>query len=89
MWCTDRTDLVRLLLRLTEDPHSPGMARIRQTLKNTPEFADAFSCKADSKMAPKPDERCIPFPANGAGARVSIFKMVAVIMVLVKAFRQF
>ncbi len=38
------------------DPHSPGRFRVDGTVANTPEFQQAFQCKAGSPMAP--EKRC-------------------------------
>lgn len=32
------------------DPHSPGWARVNQQMKNQPQFAEAYACKAGDKM---------------------------------------
>lgn len=44
------------VLRLTQDPHSPGKYRVNGVLANFPPFAEAFQCKRGTPMAPK--ERC-------------------------------
>ena len=40
------------------DPHSPARYRINGVVVNMPEFAAAFSCKADSKLVRKPQDVC-------------------------------
>jgi putative endopeptidase len=37
-------------LRIQTDPHSPGVFRVNQVLKNIPEFRDAFDVKKDDGM---------------------------------------
>jgi putative endopeptidase len=55
IWCSkDRPD--EALRRLTTDSHSPPMWRVNGTLRNVPEFAEAFNCKPGSKM--NPAKRC-------------------------------
>lgn len=44
--------------RALTDPHAPGPARVNLTVMNMPEFADAWSCIATSKMVRKEGERC-------------------------------
>ena len=39
------------------DPHSPPR-RINGVVVNMPEFATAFSCKADAKLVKKPQDLC-------------------------------
>jgi predicted metalloendopeptidase len=49
VWCRNQTDEVARMLA-TVDPHSPGRWRVNGVVFNMPEFAEAFSCKADSPM---------------------------------------
>ncbi|GAK64382.1 endothelin-converting enzyme 1 [Moesziomyces antarcticus] len=45
--------------RLRTDPHSPTKYRVNGVLVNSPEFAEAFGCKAGrDKMAKTPEDRC-------------------------------
>jgi len=37
---------------LTVDPHAPPMWRVNGALRNLPQFAEAFGCKAGAPMAP-------------------------------------
>ncbi len=54
-WCSKRRpQLARSLAAI--DPHSPPHFRVNGALSNVPAFAAAFSCKADSPMAPR--NRC-------------------------------
>jgi putative endopeptidase len=48
-WCSkERPELARM--KVTVDPHSPAHYRVIGPLSNFPKFADAFRCKAGSKM---------------------------------------
>ena len=50
-WCgLMRPDAERLLVQT--NPHSPPKFRVNGPLQNTPEFAQAFQCKAGAPMAP-------------------------------------
>jgi endothelin-converting enzyme/putative endopeptidase len=49
VWCQNSTPEA-LRLRAQTDPHSPGQWRTNGTLSNSPEFAQAFSCKAGQPM---------------------------------------
>ena len=52
IWCESaRPEVKRMLAQV--DPHSPGQARINGVVSNMPEFAKAFSCKADAPMVRK------------------------------------
>jgi putative endopeptidase len=54
-WCSkDREE--EALSRLTTDVHSPPSWRVNGSLRNTPEFAEAFQCQAGTKM--NPAKRC-------------------------------
>lgn len=45
--------------RLRTDPHSPTRYRVNGVLVNSPEFAEAFGCKAGKdRMTKSPEERC-------------------------------
>ncbi len=49
IWCSnDRPEALRL--RVQTNPHSPGRFRTNGVVSNMPEFAKAFSCKADAPM---------------------------------------
>ena len=49
IWCENaRPEAVRL--RVQTNPHSPGRFRANGAVANMPEFARAFSCKADAPM---------------------------------------
>jgi putative endopeptidase len=49
IWCENaRPEAVRL--RVQTNPHSPGRFRTNGAVSNVPEFAKAFSCKADAPM---------------------------------------
>jgi endothelin-converting enzyme/putative endopeptidase len=49
VWCESRRpEASRMLAQV--DPHSPGRNRVNGTVSNMPEFAKAFSCKADAPM---------------------------------------
>ena len=51
-WCSQERE-AETVRRLTTDPHSPPKYRVFGSLRNLPEFADAFQCKAGERMAPK------------------------------------
>ncbi len=51
VWCQNATD-AESMQRIMTDPHSPGAFRANGTLSNMPEFAQAFSCKPGTPMAP-------------------------------------
>lgn len=50
-WCTKATD-ASIQRQIREDVHSPGQARVWVPVTNQPEFAEAFQCKAGSRMNP-------------------------------------
>ena len=53
-WCT-KTRPENARLRVTVDPHSPPEHRVNGPMSNSPEFRDAFQCKAGSRMVrPEP-----------------------------------
>jgi len=51
VWCWKMTDEAARLQALT-NPHSPGRDRVNGVVRNMPEFAKAFQCKAGAPMAP-------------------------------------
>jgi putative endopeptidase len=51
-WCSHDRE-AEAVRRLTIDPHSPPSARVFGSLRNLPEFATAFSCKAGQRMVPQ------------------------------------
>jgi len=50
-WCSKDRD-EEALRRLTVDPHAPPKWRVNGALRNLPQFAAAFGCKAGAPMAP-------------------------------------
>lgn len=44
--------------RALTDPHAPGPARVNLTVSNMPEFADAWNCPVDTRLARTEGERC-------------------------------
>ncbi len=50
-WCSKERE-AEALRRLTTDVHSPSRWRVNGALRNTPEFAAAFACAAETPMAP-------------------------------------
>lgn len=44
--------------RALTDPHAPGPARVNLTVKNMPEFQDAWNCPNGAKMTLPNDQRC-------------------------------
>ena len=44
--------------RALTDPHAPGPARVNLTVRNMPEFEDAWNCPKTSKMVLAEGERC-------------------------------
>ncbi len=55
-WCQNLTDAAARELAKT-DPHSTGEFRVDGVVSNMPEFAQAFSCKPGSPMAPQNPNR--------------------------------
>ncbi len=56
-WCgSTRPEQQRL--HVATDPHAPPRYRVIGPLSNTPEFAEAFSCKAGSPMVRAAAKRC-------------------------------
>jgi endothelin-converting enzyme/putative endopeptidase len=55
MWCTAPSEQA-LAQQLLSDPHSPAEFRVNGTLRNLPQFAQAFSCPAGAALAPA--DRC-------------------------------
>lgn len=56
VWCTVvRPQFAEMLLK--RDPHAAGYARINEQVKHQPGFAEAFQCKANSKMNLPDSER--------------------------------
>ena len=49
IWCENSTP-ESSRQRAVTDPHSPGRYRVSGVLENTPEFKQAFSCKAGQPM---------------------------------------
>jgi putative endopeptidase len=54
-WCSKYRD-EEAERRLKTDPHSPPKWRVNGALRNLPQFAEAFGCKAGAAMAPT--DRC-------------------------------
>jgi putative endopeptidase len=44
--------------RALTDPHAPGPARVNLTVRNMPEFQDAWNCPEGTKMTKAESERC-------------------------------
>ena len=44
--------------RALTDPHAPGPARVNLTVRNMPEFEDAWNCPKSAKMTRPDGERC-------------------------------
>jgi putative endopeptidase len=44
--------------RALTDPHAPGPARVNLTVKNMPEFQDAWNCPGGKKMTLPAEQRC-------------------------------
>lgn len=57
VWCSKyRPEFSRMLAQ--SDSHSPPALRVNMPLRNMPEFQQAFSCRAGSRMVRPPKERC-------------------------------
>jgi len=54
-WCESASPGITAR-QLQSDPHAPNKFRINGSLRNLPEFAEAFACPAGSELAPT--ERC-------------------------------
>ena len=54
-WCSNTRDETRRMYA-TIDPHSPDKYRVNGVVSNSPEFQQAFQCKADSAMVR--EKRC-------------------------------
>ena len=48
---------MKLKKRLKTDPHSPGKFRTNGTVRNMPEFYEAFGITKENKMYLPPDQR--------------------------------
>jgi putative endopeptidase len=57
IWCGNMREPA-LRVRLQTDPHSPGEFRVNGTVRNMPEFSDAFGCKQGDPMFAEPDKAC-------------------------------
>ena len=56
VWCSrQRDEYARMAAQI--DPHSPPKWRVNGTLRNLPEFAEAFSCQAGTPM--NPQNKCV------------------------------
>jgi endothelin-converting enzyme/putative endopeptidase len=51
VWCENSSEASKVSLA-KRDPHSPGKYRVIGTIRNMPEFAQAFQCKPGQVMAP-------------------------------------
>lgn len=51
VWCSSNTPEA-LKLQIRSDPHTPSEFRVRGTLSNSHEFAEAFGCPPGSAMNP-------------------------------------
>ncbi|XP_036335141.1 neprilysin-3 isoform X3 [Rhagoletis pomonella] len=56
VWCSSTTNETSIL-QMEKDAHAPSPYRVIGTLSNTFEFADAFNCKANSKM--NQNKKCV------------------------------
>ncbi|HEY3253684.1 MAG TPA: M13 family metallopeptidase [Polyangiaceae bacterium] len=54
-WCENASSGITAR-QLASDPHAPSKFRINGSLRNLPEFAEAFACPAGSELAPT--DRC-------------------------------
>jgi len=60
-WAQWRGDAIRIeeqRVMMLADPHPTGKFRVIGPLSNLPEFQQAFSCKAESRMVRPADKRC-------------------------------
>ena len=55
VWCENAKD-DELVSRANRDPHSTGKYRVIGTIRNMPEFQEAYKCKTGTMMAP--ENRC-------------------------------
>lgn len=55
-WCTNASPEYLDML-VSRDPHSPGQFRVWGVVQNSKEFAEAFNCKAGSRM--NPEKKCV------------------------------
>jgi putative endopeptidase len=54
-WCETSSPGI-IARQVASDPHAPTRFRINGSLRNLPEFAEAFACSAGSELAPS--HRC-------------------------------
>lgn len=57
IWCLNWREPA-LRVRLKTDPHSPGEYRVNGTVRNMPEFSEAFGCKQGDAMFADPGQAC-------------------------------
>jgi putative endopeptidase len=57
VWCSKRSEQTARQYAVI-DPHSPPKFRVNGSVVNSPEFRQAFQCKAGSKMAPPAAKMC-------------------------------
>ncbi|HYQ00388.1 MAG TPA: M13 family metallopeptidase [Polyangiaceae bacterium] len=55
VWCETASDGIAAR-QIATDPHAPGKFRVNGSMRNLPEFAEAFACPAGSELAPT--DRC-------------------------------
>jgi putative endopeptidase len=55
MWCSTTSDGITAR-QIATDPHAPAEFRVNGSLRNLPEFAEAFACSPGSALAPV--DRC-------------------------------
>jgi len=53
VWCSDKKFPFRINESFKYNPHSKGPNRVYGVMKNSEEFANAYSCPVGSKMNPK------------------------------------